>query len=59
MSDLFSLFKKDRLAQVALVLYLFLTFWWISIFMGGTTDASVNHLFGFVYGGFSIFGGLV
>lgn len=38
--------------------FIFLSIWWIIIYLLGTTDALANHAFGFIYGGFSIWGGI-
>lgn len=39
-----------------IILFLTLFVWWIYIFIGKTTDAPINHIFGLVYGGFSLWG---
>lgn len=49
----------DKFAQISLLGFIALTVWWVYIYLGGTTDAPVNDAFGFVYGGFSLWGGLV
>lgn len=49
--------KKDRSSLLTVSLFLFLSLWWFLIFLSGTTDALINHIFGFVYGGFSLWGG--
>lgn len=51
--------QKNKIAFVTFVLFIILTFWWIDIYIGGTQDAPINNLFGFVYGGFSIWGGFL
>lgn len=38
--------------------YLLLLAWWLIIFLSGQTDSPMNHIYGFIYGGFSIYGGL-
>lgn len=53
-----SLFK-ERLAQATIIFFLLLNAWWIFIFLTKTTDALQNHIFGFIYGGFSLWGGLI
>lgn len=53
-----SLFR-ERLTQATIVIFLILTAWWIIIFLSKTTDAISNHAFGFIYGGFSLWGGLI
>lgn len=58
MHDLITAIKKERSVQFTILLFIILTLWWIVIFLGGTKDAPVNHIFGFIYGGFSIWGGL-
>ena len=50
--------RKDRIAIVTTILFVLLSIWWVSIYIQGTTDALVNHIFGFIYGGFSIWGGI-
>lgn len=51
--------KKNRLSQVSTLLFLLLTIWWLSIFLRGIKDVPENDWFGFIYGGFSIWGGIM
>ncbi len=46
--------KKDRVLQLVIVFYVLLFIWWILIFLGGTKTATVNYLFGGVYGSFAL-----
>ncbi|MEK7617179.1 MAG: hypothetical protein AAB414_03925 [Patescibacteria group bacterium] len=50
---------KDKLAQISLVLFVILSLWWAYIFFGGIQGTAQNDLFGFVYGAFSIWGGII
>ncbi len=59
MTNLATAIYKDPLAKIALGIYLIFSTWWIIIFLGGTTDAPVNHWFGFAYGGFSLIGSII
>lgn len=49
----------DRFTYVTVACFLLLSAWWVTIFLGGTKDAWVNHAFGFTYGGFSLWGGII
>lgn len=49
--------KKDNPTILTVVFFIVLSLWWLTIYLSGTTDSSVNHIFGFIYGGFSIWGG--
>lgn len=49
----------DRYTYVTVCAFILLTIWWIVIYLGGTKDAWVNDAFGFTYGGFSFWGGLI
>lgn len=49
--------RKDRVFYITLLLFVLLSIWWFFIFLSGTKDEPVNHIFGFIYGGFSIWGG--
>lgn len=49
---------RDNRTKYTLFIFLLLTFWWVIIFVGGTKDSMVNHVFGFIYGGFSLWGGI-
>lgn len=42
--------------RITIGLFIILSIWWIYIFILKTTDAPINHIFGFVYGGFSLWG---
>jgi len=59
MREIFSTIKKEGLAKATVAIYFLLTVWWVFIYFGKTTDAPVNHIFGFVYGGFSLFGAAI
>jgi hypothetical protein len=50
---------RESLAQITIALFFILSAWWIVIYSSGTTDASANHTFGFIYGGFSLWGGIL
>lgn len=51
--------KKDRLILTTVLLYLFFAIWWAYIFVTGITDHFSNHAFGFSYGIFAVFGGII
>lgn len=59
MRDGLSLLLKDRLAQISVFLFVVLTVWWLFMFLGGVQGEYQNDLFGFIYGGFSVWGGLL
>jgi len=42
--------------SISVFLFIALLVWWLYIFVGKTTDAPINHIFGLVYGGFSLWG---
>ena len=50
---------QSKLAGVTLIIFLVFFFWWVEIFIGGDADQFQNHAFGFIYGGFSIWGGVI
>jgi len=50
---------RERLAQVTIALFFVLSIWWVIILLSGTTDAPQNNIFGFIYGGFSLWGGVL
>ncbi len=52
-------FKNDKLSIFTIIFFIILSFWWIYIFSSGTQNALTNHAFGFVYGGFSLWGGVI
>ena len=54
-----SMLKKDRTAQITVLLFGLLSIWWFSIFARGIQGVPENDMFGFVYGGFSVWGGIV
>jgi hypothetical protein len=56
MNQLIQTFKTKRILSVSILLYALLTIWWIIIWFGKTTTAQINNDFGFVYGGFSLWG---
>ena len=51
--------RKHILAQLSVFFFVVLSIAWLFIFRSGTTDAPVNHIFGFIYGGFSLWGGII
>lgn len=53
-----SLIASDIHVKLTLLIFTLLLVFWFVIFLGGTKDAPINHIFGFIYGGFSLFGGL-
>lgn len=53
------LLLKDKLAWFTVGFFIVLSIWWVFIFLGGTKDNPVNHIFGFIYGGFSLWGGIL
>ncbi len=59
MSDGVSSLLKNRLAQISILLFAVLTSWWLYIFLGGIEGTFQNDAFGFVYGAFSIWGGVI
>lgn len=54
-----SMLRKERLAQVSILVFGLLSIWWLSIFLRGIKGLPENDWFGFVYGGFSIWGGIL
>ncbi len=52
-----SFIRNDIQATSTLLIFVLLLIFWVVIFLGGTKEAPVNHIFGFIYGGFSLFGG--
>lgn len=57
MQDILATAKRDNETILTIIFFIILSLWWLTIYFGGTTDAPVNHIFGFIYGGFSIWGG--
>lgn len=49
---------KEKVLFLTTSLFIALTVWWIIIFLMGVTDDAINHIFGFIYGGFSVWGGV-
>lgn len=49
---------KEKILIATSVLFILLSVWWVVIFLMGVTDEPVNHVFGFIYGGFSLWGGV-
>ena len=52
---------KESISKIVIltnIIFITLIAWWIYIFLTGTKDAPINHIFGFIYGGFSLWGGL-
>jgi hypothetical protein len=58
MNQIIQIVKTKRILSVSILLYALLTVWWIIIWLGGTKTAQINNDFGFVYGGFSLWGAL-
>lgn len=50
---------QSKLAAVTLIIFLVFLFWWFEIFFTGAHDQFQNHAFGFIYGGFSLWGGII
>ncbi len=59
MNYLINVLKKDKTARLTILLFIVLSIWWVFIFLGGTKEAPVNHIFGFIYGGFSLWGAII
>lgn len=55
----FSLLLKAKLAQISVILFLLLAAWWVYIFLGGIKGTIINDAFGLIYGGFSVWGGII
>lgn len=51
-------FKKSRVAQLTLILFVALTLWWITIFMRGVRDVFESNLFSAIYFVIALIGGL-
>jgi len=49
---------KEKILMLTVGLFVVLSVWWVVIFALGVTDDPVNHIFGFIYGGFSLWGGI-
>lgn len=54
-----NLAKYDKLTKYTVLIFVLLSFWWVYIFISGTRDGLQNHIFGFVYGGYSLWGALL
>lgn len=57
-----SMFKRlfqDRFTHITLAFFITLSIWWFFIYLGKTKEAPINHIFGFIYGGFSLWGGIL
>lgn len=50
---------KNRLSQASIFIFLILSLWWLYMFLNSVKGTSQNDAFGFVYGGFSIWGGII
>lgn len=59
MRNTLALLIKYRLAQVSILFFVIFSLWWVYIFLGGIQGTYQNDLFGFVYGGFSVWGGII
>jgi hypothetical protein len=59
MESKLALLRNSRLVKLSVLLYVLLSAWWVFIYLGGTKQAQVNNDFGFVYGGFSLWGGFI
>ncbi len=59
MNYLVHLLKKEKIARLTILIFIILSIWWVFIYLGGTKDAPINHIFGFVYGGFSLWGAIL
>ena len=57
--DIIKSLFRERLTQLTIAFFLILSAWWVIIFLSKTTDAPANHTFGFIYGGFSLWGGFL
>lgn len=56
MNQFLNTFKTKRLLTFTTLIFFLLSVWWIVILLGKTQTAFINHAFGFVYGGFSLWG---
>jgi len=52
------LLLKNKFTQFSILLFLLLSVWWLYIFIWGIKETYINDAFGFVYGGFSLLGGI-
>lgn len=59
MGLLLRILKSEKTAKLTLFFFFALTLAWVIIFLGGSKDEPINHIFGFIYGGFSIWGGIL
>lgn len=50
--------KKEWKSQVAVILFIVLTSWWIALFLSGSKESFNNYLFGATYGVMAIWGGV-
>lgn len=51
------LLRKELSIQVLVVFFLFITLWWINLFLSGARETSQNYLFAAVYGLICLWGG--
>ena len=58
-SDFIRQIKQNNALKLVLALFLLFTFWWISIYVRGLTDASENDYFTITYPIISLIGGIV
>lgn len=50
---------RSKLAASSAIIFLIFAGWWLEIFLTGSSDQSQNHWFGFSYGSFSLWGGIL
>ncbi len=51
--------KLSKLAAITLIIFLIFGAWWVEILLSGAQDQYQNHAFGFIYGAFSLWGGVI
>lgn len=51
-----NLVKDNKLTRYTLFFFILLSLWWVYIFLSGTKASPQNHIFGFIYGGYSLWG---
>lgn len=50
---------KDWSAKIATIFFIFITIWWISLFLSGVSETFQNYLFGATYGLICLWGGFL
>lgn len=59
MREEINLLLKNKLSQASIFIFLILSLWWLYMFVYGIKGTSQNDAFGFIYGGFSVWGGVI